>query len=66
MSQCRVVQQFWAIGQLQPDVSTEGPLSATATGLVMQRYNTVPMIECKVADDKTWCAHAVEDSTGYS
>jgi hypothetical protein len=66
MSQCRVVQQFWAIGQLQPGVSTEGHLSAAATGLVMQRYNTVPMIECKVAGDKTRCAHAVEDIAGYS
>jgi hypothetical protein len=65
-SQCRVVQQLWAIWLLQPGVSDVDHLSATATGLVTQRHNTVPMTECSVADDKTWRAHAVEDIIGYS
>jgi hypothetical protein len=66
MSQCQVVQQLWATGRLQPGVSAVGHLSATTTGLVMQRHNTVLMTECRVAGDKTRRAHAVEDSVGYS
>jgi hypothetical protein len=65
-SQCRVVQQLWAIGLLQPSVSDVGHLSATATGLVTQRHISVPMTECSVAGDKTRCAHVVEDIIGYS
>jgi hypothetical protein len=34
--------------RLQPDASVVGHLSATATGLVTQRHNTVPMNECRV------------------
>jgi hypothetical protein len=32
----------------------------------MQWRNTVSKIECSVAGDKTWLAHAVEDIIGYS
>jgi hypothetical protein len=35
-------------------------------GLVTQRRSTVPMAECKVTDDKTRRAHAVEYIIGYS
>jgi hypothetical protein len=35
-------------------------------GLVTQQHNTVLMTECRVAGDKTRCAHAVEDIIGYS
>jgi hypothetical protein len=66
LSQCRVVQQLWATGRLQPDVSVVGHLSATATGLVTQRHSTVPMTECRVAGDKTRRAHAIEDIVDYS
>jgi hypothetical protein len=66
MSQCRVVQQLWATGRLQPGVSVVGHLSATATGLVTQRHNTITMTECKVAGDKIRRAHAVEDIIDYS
>jgi hypothetical protein len=65
-SQCRVVQQLWATGRLQPGVSTVGHLSATATSLVTQQHSTVPMTECRVAGNKTRRAHAVEDIIGYS
>jgi hypothetical protein len=61
LSQCRVVQQLWATERLQPGVSAVGHLSATATGLVTQRHSTVPMIECRVACDKTCRAHVIED-----
>jgi hypothetical protein len=64
--QCRVVQQLWATGRLQPCVSGVGHLSATAMGLVTQRHNTILMIKCRVAGDKTRRAHAVEDIVGYS
>jgi hypothetical protein len=43
-----------------------GHLSATATGLVMQRHSTVLMTECRVAGDKTRRAHTVKDIVGYS
>jgi hypothetical protein len=66
LSQCRVVQQLWATGLLQPSVSDVGHLSATTTGLETQRRNTVSKTECSVADDKTRLAHAVEDIIGYS
>jgi hypothetical protein len=65
-SQCRVVQQLWATGLLQPDVSDMGHLSATTTGLVTQRCSTVSKTECSLADDKTRRAHAIEDIIGYS
>jgi hypothetical protein len=66
LSQRRVVQQLWATGQLQPDISAVGHLSATATGLVTQRHITVPMTECRVAGDKIRRAHAIEEIIGYS
>jgi hypothetical protein len=66
LSQCRVVQQLWSTGRRQPGVSAVGHLSATATGLVMQRHSIVPMTECRVVGDKTRHAHAVEDIIGYS
>jgi hypothetical protein len=65
-SQCRVVQQLWATGRLQLGISVVGHLSATATGLVMQWYNTVTMIECRMTGDKTRRAHTVEDIIGYT
>jgi hypothetical protein len=65
-SQCRAVQQLWATGLLQPDVSDVGHLSAVAMGLVTQWRSTVSKIECSVAGDKTWLAHAIEDIIGYS
>jgi hypothetical protein len=65
-SQYRVVQQLWATGLLQPDVSNVGHLSATTTGLETQRHSTVSKTECSVAGDKTRRAHAVEDIIGYS
>jgi hypothetical protein len=60
------VEWFNNFELLQPDVSTVGHLSATATGLVMQWHNTAPMTKCWVAGDKTRHAHAVEDIIGYS
>jgi hypothetical protein len=51
---------------MQPGVSDVGHLSATATGLVTQRHNTVTMIECRVTGDKTQRVHVVEDIIGYS
>jgi hypothetical protein len=65
-SQCREVQQLWATGLLQPDVSDVGHLSATTMGLVTQQRRTVSKTECSVAGDKTRLAHAVEDIIGYS
>jgi hypothetical protein len=65
-SQCRVVQQPWAIGLLQPGVNDVGHLSATTTGLVMQWHSTVPMTKCSVAGGKTHRAQAVEDIIDYS
>jgi hypothetical protein len=65
-SQCRVVQQLWATGRLQPGVSVVSHLSANAMVLVMQWHNTVLMAECRVASDKTRRAHAVEDIISYS
>jgi hypothetical protein len=64
-SQCREVQQLWATGLLQPDISDVGHLPATTTGLVTQRRNTVSKIECSVAGDKTRLAHVVEDIIDY-
>jgi hypothetical protein len=61
-----VVQQLWATVRLQPNASVVGHLSAIATGLVMQRHNTVLMTECRVAGDKTQRAHVIEDIIGYS
>jgi hypothetical protein len=52
--------------RLHPGASIVGHLSATTTGLVTQRHNTVPMTECMMAGDKTQRAHAVEDIIGYS
>jgi hypothetical protein len=66
LSQCRVVQQLWATGLLQPDVSDMGHLSATTTGLVTQRCSIVSKTECSVAGDKIRRAQAVEDIIGYS
>jgi hypothetical protein len=51
---------------MQPGASVVGHLSATAMGLVMQRYSTVPMTECRVVGDKTRRTHVVEDIIGYS
>jgi hypothetical protein len=42
-----------------------GHLPATATGLVMQRHNIVPMTECRMVGDMTRLAHAVEDIISY-
>jgi hypothetical protein len=64
--QCRVVQQLWATGRLQLCASAVGHLSATVTGLVTQRHSPVPMTECRVADDMTRRAHAVENIVDYS
>jgi hypothetical protein len=33
---------------------------------VTQRHSIIPMIECRVTEDKTWCAHTVEDIIDYS
>jgi hypothetical protein len=65
-SQCRAVQQLWATGLLQLDVSYVGHLSAIAMGLVTQRHDTVSKTECSVAGDKIRLAHAIEDIIGYS
>jgi hypothetical protein len=51
---------------LQPGVSDVGHLSATTTGLVMQRRSTVSKTKCNMAGDRTRRAHAVEDIIGYS
>jgi hypothetical protein len=64
-SQCRVVQQLWATWLLQPGVSGVDHLSATTTGLVTQRRNTISKTECSVAGNKTRLAHTVEDIIGY-
>jgi hypothetical protein len=69
-----VVQQLWADSgvrqaatvRLQPGASTVGHLSGTVTSLVMQQHHTVPLTECRVADDNTRNAHAVEDIICYS
>jgi hypothetical protein len=66
MSQCRVVQQLWATGLLQPGVSDVGHQSATSTGLDTQRRSTVSKTECSVAGNKIRLTHAVEDIIGYS
>jgi hypothetical protein len=51
--------------RLQPDASTVGHLSGTATGLVMQRHHAVPLTKCRVVGDKTRHAHTVEDIICY-
>jgi hypothetical protein len=59
-------ERFNNSGLLQPGVSDVDHLSATTTGLVMQRCSTVSKTECSVAGDKTRLAHAIEDIIGYS
>jgi hypothetical protein len=51
--------------RLQPNASTVGHLSGTATVLVMQRHHVVPLTECRVAGIKTRHAHTVEDIIYY-
>jgi hypothetical protein len=60
-----VVRQVVTV-QLQPDASTVGHLSGTATGLVTQQHHAISLIECRVTDDKTRHDHAVEDIIYYS
>jgi hypothetical protein len=68
-----VVQQLWAgsvVRQVatvrqQPGANTVGHMSDTAIVLVTQRNHVIPLTECRVADDKTRHAHAVEDIIYY-
>jgi hypothetical protein len=52
--------------RLQPGASVVGHLSATATGLVMQRHHAVPLTKYRVPSDKIRHTHAVEDIIYYS
>jgi hypothetical protein len=52
--------------QLQPGASAVGHLSGIATGLVMQWQHAVPLLECRVAGDRTRRARAADNIISYS